>query len=82
MLPAERESKGSKDKKAKEKDIEDQKDFIRKKVLGVKNNDLMNDKLAVELLEQLGGDLMINAFACNFKIDGKPNTDVVSSYSS
>lgn len=39
----------------------------------------MNDEEAVELLKELGGDLMINAFACNFKIDGKPNRNVVGS---
>lgn len=32
----------------------------------------------MEFLNKLGGDLMINAFACNFKVNGKINNDVVS----
>lgn len=34
----------------------------------------------MEFLNMLGGDLMINAFACNFKVNGKINADVVSDY--
>ncbi|KAF3762117.1 pyridoxal-dependent decarboxylase conserved domain protein [Cryphonectria parasitica EP155] len=69
-LPAEKEG-GDQQK------IEEQKDYIRKRILGVSNENLIKDKEAVKLLKKLGGDLMINAFACNFKIDGKPNRNVV-----
>lgn len=41
------------------------------------NEELIKDKDAIKLLKKLGGDLMINAFACNFRIGGKPNNNVV-----
>ncbi|KAG6354646.1 hypothetical protein INS49_004664 [Diaporthe citri] len=69
-LPTEKEGKD-------QKQIEEQKDYIRKQILGVSNEELTKDEKALELLKKLGGDLMINAFACNFRIDGKPNTNVV-----
>lgn len=69
-LPAEREGRTR-------EQIEEQKDYIRKKILGVSNEELDKDKEASEFLRKLGSDLMINAFACNFKINGKPNRNVV-----
>ncbi|KAF8892114.1 pyridoxal phosphate-dependent transferase [Infundibulicybe gibba] len=70
MLPAEAQGKGS-------QVVEEQKEFIRKRILGsISNTDLYNDKEAWELVEELAGDLMINAFACNFRIGGKINDDV------
>lgn len=70
MLPA--EINGS------EEDLEKQKQFIREHIIGKDNETIMNDDSARDLLAQLGGDLQINAFACNFEMDGKINTDVVS----
>ena len=67
MLPAEREGK----------DIEAQKQFIRDNILGKDNVTVFENEAAVKLLAQMGGDLMINAFACNFEIDGVVNKDVV-----
>ena len=72
MLPAEREAESTPEI------VEQQKQFIRDRILGVTNEELIKDQDAMDLLRILGGDLMINAFACNFKIDGIPNTDVVS----
>lgn len=42
---------------------------------------LSNEKLEEkkEELAELGSDLVINAYACNFYIDGKPNQNVVES---
>ncbi|RKK49227.1 hypothetical protein BFJ67_g6992 [Fusarium oxysporum f. sp. cepae] len=57
-------------------DVAKEKKRIRTKILGVSNEDLFKDEETWELLETLGGDLMINAFACNFRINGKPNTDI------
>ncbi|KAG5762728.1 hypothetical protein H9Q72_009164 [Fusarium xylarioides] len=57
-------------------DVAKEKERIREKILGVSNEDLFKDEETWELLETLGGDLMINAFACNFRINGKPNTDI------
>ncbi|KAI1171294.1 pyridoxal phosphate-dependent transferase [Nemania sp. FL0916] len=68
-LPAERENRSP-------TEIESQRQFIRDRILGVSNEALMEDEEAVKLLKTLGGDLMINAFACNFKINGVPNIDV------
>jgi len=58
--------------------VEAEKELIRTKILGCDNKTLFEDKESWALLCKLGGDLMINAFACNFKIDGKVNQDVVS----
>lgn len=59
-------------------DVEAEKRLIREKILGVNNEQLVNDKDTFKFMAKLGSDLMINAFACNFKINGKPNKDVVS----
>ncbi|KAL2157887.1 hypothetical protein VTH06DRAFT_4940 [Thermothelomyces fergusii] len=56
--------------------VEEEKRFIRDRILGVSNEALYKDQEAWALLETLGGDLMINAFACNFRINGEPNHDV------
>ncbi|KAM3468988.1 hypothetical protein MY5147_007421 [Beauveria neobassiana] len=66
-LPSERISGG---------DVEAQKDYIRKEILGRDNKTLYEDKKAWKLLCELGGDLMINAFATNFKIGDEVNQDV------
>ncbi|KAK3936916.1 L-tyrosine decarboxylase [Diplogelasinospora grovesii] len=65
----------SEKKGGSEQDVEE-KQRIREKILGVSNEELANDKDTWLFLATLGGDLMINAFGCNFKINGKPNTDV------
>ncbi|KAI0380541.1 hypothetical protein F5Y04DRAFT_257607 [Hypomontagnella monticulosa] len=57
-------------------DVEEEKRFIREKILGVSNEQLVNDKETFKRMAELGSDLMINAFACNFKIKGVPNQDV------
>jgi hypothetical protein len=67
MLPAERQGK----------DVEAQKQFIRDNIIGKDNKAVFENEAAVELLAQMGGDLMINAFACNFELDGVVNKDVV-----
>ncbi|RPB27258.1 PLP-dependent transferase [Terfezia boudieri ATCC MYA-4762] len=53
-----------------------QKQFIRDRIINTENSDLLVDKEVMQLLSELGSDLMINAFACNFKVNGKINTDV------
>jgi hypothetical protein len=58
--------------------VEEQKQFIHDRILSVSNEDLVQDPDAMLLLNQLGSDLNINAFACNFKRkDGSWNTDVI-----
>ncbi|KAE8356184.1 pyridoxal phosphate-dependent transferase [Aspergillus coremiiformis] len=68
MLPQERKEDKVGTRKAKE--------FIRDRILSVSNEELLEDHVAMRFLKCIGSDLMINAFACNFRIDGKPNTDV------
>jgi hypothetical protein len=58
-------------------DVEAQKDFIRKRILAVTNDHLVQDKEAMRLIQEMGSDLSINAFATNFKLKGQPNIDVI-----
>lgn len=57
-------------------DVEAQKQFIRDRILKPTNSELVADPEAMELVTHLGSDLMINAFACNFKINGEINSNV------
>ncbi|ESK85823.1 pyridoxal-dependent decarboxylase domain protein [Moniliophthora roreri MCA 2997] len=59
-------------------DVEGQKQFIRNRILRIPNEKLVHDQEAMQLIQDMGSDLSINAFAVNFKIDGKPNEDVIS----
>jgi hypothetical protein len=57
-------------------DIDKQKAFIRTRILPVDNVALLEDPEALELLRELGSDLVINCFCVNFKLsDGNWNTD-------
>jgi hypothetical protein len=57
-------------------DINKQKEFIRTRILPVENIDLLKDPEALDLLRELGSDLIINCFSVNFKLlDGAWNTD-------
>lgn len=59
--------------------LEKDKEFIRKSILPKSNEEILRDddkEKIMDMLRALGSDLNINAFACNFKIDGKPNEDV------
>ncbi|TFK69899.1 PLP-dependent transferase [Pluteus cervinus] len=67
MLPAE-ESGG---------DVEDQKQFIRDRILDKRNIDLVKDTTAMQLVKKMGSDLCINAFAVNFRANGEINKDIV-----
>jgi hypothetical protein len=55
--------------------VREQKEKILR-LLSLSNGQLENEKAA---LADLGSDLMINSFACNFYIDGEPNRDVTES---
>ncbi|CAG8526110.1 15098_t:CDS:2 [Acaulospora colombiana] len=69
-LPAEREN-------STPEEIAKQKEFIRQRIVNRPNSELIHDEEALELIKKLGSDLVINAFACNFRIDGKVNDDIV-----
>ncbi|TBU57540.1 PLP-dependent transferase [Dichomitus squalens] len=53
-----------------------QKEYIRTNILGKLNEDIVTNEAAKDLLCQLGSDLNINVFVCNFRINGKVNEDV------
>ena len=55
---------------------ESDKDIIRQRIIGKSNEDIVNDREAFDVLCTLGSDLNINAFACNFRIEGLVNDDV------
>jgi hypothetical protein len=57
--------------------VEAQKAFIRQRILPVTNEQLVQDEEAMRLIQEMGSDLSINAFATNFKLGGHPNTDVI-----
>ncbi|OCH96572.1 PLP-dependent transferase [Obba rivulosa] len=56
--------------------VEKEKEFIRTNILGHSNEEIVRNQALMDELCTLGSDLNINAFACNFKINGKTNTDV------
>lgn len=56
--------------------VEKEKLFIRENILGQSNEAIAASEDALKVLCSLGSDLNINAFACNFRINGTPNTDV------
>jgi len=60
-------------------EILEQRKFIKNRIVDVDNYTLRHDKDAWGLLTVLGSDLCINAFACNFKINGIANQDVAES---
>ena len=54
-----------------------EKKFIRERILSKENVELVEDQEAMSLLNKLGSDLNINAFACNFRYpDGTINTSI------
>ncbi|CAG8628757.1 15509_t:CDS:2, partial [Racocetra persica] len=68
MLPAE---------KLGPDEVECQKQEIRTLIVGKTNDQIVNCEKAMDLIKKLGSDLMINTFACNFKVDGVTNKDVI-----
>ncbi|KAH6619167.1 hypothetical protein B0J18DRAFT_411496 [Chaetomium sp. MPI-SDFR-AT-0129] len=63
----------SRAKESKGVDVEGEKDYIRDKIPVRDNQELFEDKEVWEWLYKLGGDLMINALATNFKIGDEVN---------
>jgi hypothetical protein len=56
--------------------VEEEKTFIRENIIGKSNEEIVQNEAAMNELCALGSDLNINAFACNFKINGETNQDV------
>lgn len=57
-------------------DVAAEKKRIRDEIIGRENQTIVENENSWKLMCELGGDLMINAFACNFKVDGEVNQDV------
>lgn len=58
-------------------DVEVEKKYIREQIIPKQNLELVKDKKAMRLLNELGSDLNINAFAVNFRYpDGTLNKDI------
>lgn len=71
LLPSELDPNSTSDK------VKAEKQFIRDRILSKENYELVEDQDAMTLLNKLGSDLNINAFACNFRYpDGRVNTDI------
>jgi hypothetical protein len=51
--------------------------YIRDVLLRRTREELANDPKACALMRQMGSDLAINAFACNFRVDGAVNEDIL-----
>ncbi|CAE6475076.1 unnamed protein product [Rhizoctonia solani] len=72
-IPADREGKS-------EAEIQKQREYIRDNIVNRPNLELVRDDEAMKLVRELGSDLSINAFACNFRLaNGEINKDVVES---
>lgn len=70
MLPSEMDPNGS------AKAVYEERRFIRDTLLKCAREVLAEDPKACTLMRQMGSDLVVNSFACNFRIDGVVNQDV------
>ncbi|OSX64773.1 hypothetical protein POSPLADRAFT_1044229 [Postia placenta MAD-698-R-SB12] len=70
-LPAERAGRPA-------AEVEAQRRFVRDRIRDRPNRELVQDAEAMALVKEMGSDLSINAFACNFRVTpgGEANTDV------
>ncbi|KAI0270023.1 pyridoxal phosphate-dependent transferase [Gloeopeniophorella convolvens] len=70
MLPSEMNSDAS------AQEVDEERRFIRDVILKRTREELANDPRACALMRQMGSDLVVNAFACNFRINGVANKDI------
>lgn len=71
MLPSEMELDTSAEK------VDEERRYIRDVLLQRTQEELINDPKACALMRQMGPDLVVNAFACNFRVDGAINEDIL-----
>lgn len=57
------------------KKVDEERRFIRD-ILKHSREDIANDPNACALMRRMGSDLVVNMFACNFRVDGVINRDV------
>lgn len=70
MLPSEM------DPDASAKVVDEERRYIRDILLKRAREALAKDPKACTLMRQMGSDLVVNSFACNFRVDGVINQDV------
>ncbi|CAG8788122.1 32436_t:CDS:2 [Gigaspora margarita] len=58
------------------KEVKKQKQKIRELIVTKSNLDIIKDEEAMNLIKKVGSDLIINTFACNFKVNGKVNENI------
>lgn len=57
-------------------EIDEERRYIRDTLLRRTWEELANDPKACDLMREMGPDLAVNAFACNFRVDGAVNEDI------
>ncbi|KAH9080388.1 pyridoxal phosphate-dependent transferase [Lactarius deliciosus] len=70
MLPSEMGPAASAD------GVDEERRYIRDILLKRTREELANDPKACALMRQMGSDLVVNAFACNFRVGGVANKDI------
>jgi hypothetical protein len=70
MLPSEM------DPDVSAKKVDEERHFIRDTLLKSAREVLANDPKTCAFMRQMGSDLVVNSFACNFRVDGVVNQDV------
>ncbi|CAG8734348.1 8858_t:CDS:2, partial [Racocetra fulgida] len=58
------------------KEVKNQKQRIRELIVNKSNLEIIKNEEALNLIKNVGSDLIINTFACNFKVKGEVNEDV------
>ncbi|KAI9464909.1 pyridoxal phosphate-dependent transferase [Lactarius psammicola] len=61
---------------ASAEDVDEERRYIRDVLLRRTREELASDPKACALMRQMGSDLVVNAFACNFRVDGIVNKDI------
>ncbi|KAI9435576.1 pyridoxal phosphate-dependent transferase [Lactarius indigo] len=61
---------------ASAENVEAERRYIRDVLLRRTQEELASDPGACGLMRQMGSDLVVNAFACNFRVDGVVNKDI------
>ena len=61
---------------ASRKKVYEERRFIRDILLKRTREELAHDPKAQDLMRQMGSDLVVNTFACNFRVDGAINQDI------
>ena len=69
MLPSEKQG-------LPQSEVDKETQYIIDNIVNKTNSEILHDKEIMKKISELGGDLIITVFACNFHIDGKVNEDI------